>query len=176
MAFRFIHSLIEKIKEAYNRPYEEARREKLEHQRKIWEEQGNELKARQESESFIHYCCVCYAYASVLPLNWDGGHMGCGGGVYGFPEISKESFDAMSEEEKAKVKDRILKFEEARCSANLIAHLRWQAVHTSKCPMCQSTNFTIISPISPSVTVTACDLASRIKDKHFKCNNCGLKW
>ena len=47
MAFRFIHSLIEKIKEAYNRPYEEARREKLEHQRKIWEEQGNELKARQ---------------------------------------------------------------------------------------------------------------------------------
>ena len=38
MAFHFVHNLIEKIKEAYNRPYEEARREKLEHQRKIWEE------------------------------------------------------------------------------------------------------------------------------------------
>ena len=59
MAFRFIHNLIEKTKEVYNRPYEEARQEKLEHQRKIWEEQGNELKARQESENFIHYCFNC---------------------------------------------------------------------------------------------------------------------
>ena len=176
MAFRFIHSLIEKIKEAYNRPYEEARREKLEHQRKIWEEQGNELKARQESESFIHYCCVCYAYASVLPLNWDGGHMECGGGVYGFPEISKESFDAMSEEEKAKVKDRILKFEEARCSANLVAHLRWQAVHTSKCPMCQSTNFIKIADPLRSASAVASGTPRSSIGKHYKCNSCGFKW
>ena len=176
MAFHFVHNLIEKIKAAYNRPYEEARREKLEHQRKIWAEQGKEAKERQASDSFIHYCIKCYAYASVLPLTWEGGHMGCGGGVRGFPAVSKESFDAMSEEEKAKVKDQILKYDAELRAANLTALLRWQATHTSKCPMCQSTNFTIISPISPSVTVTACDLASRIKDKHFKCNNCGLKW
>ena len=110
------------------------------------------------------------------PLTWKGEHMGCGGYVRGFPEISKESFDAMSEEEKAKVKDQILKYDTELGAANLTALLRWQATHTSKCPLCQSTNFTVISPISPSVTVTACDLASRIKDKHFKCNNCGLKW
>lgn len=176
MAFCFIHSLIEKVKEAYNRPYEEARQEKLEYQRKIWAEQGKEAKERQESENFIHYCIKCHAYASVLPLNWDGGHMGCGGGVYGFPEISKESFDAMSEEEKAKVKDRILKFEEARCSANLVAHLRWQAVHTSKCPMCQSTNFIKIADPLRSASAVASGTPRSSIGKHYKCNSCGFKW
>ena len=39
MAFRFIHSLIEKIKEAYNRPYIEAEREREERERKRREEQ-----------------------------------------------------------------------------------------------------------------------------------------
>lgn len=176
MAFRFIHNLIEKIKEVYNRPYEEARQEKLEHQRKIWEEQGNELKARQESENFIHYCFVCHAYASVLPLDWDGGHMGCGGIVYGFPEISKESFDAMSEEEKAKVKDKILKFDANRRAANLVANLRWQATHTSKCPMCQSTNFTKIADPLRSASAVASGAAPSSIGKHYKCNSCGFGW
>ena len=75
--------------------------------------------------------------------------MGCGGYVRGFPAVSKESFDAMSEEEKAKVKDQILKYDTELRAANLTALLRWQAIHTSKCPMCQSTNFTIISPHIP---------------------------
>ena len=177
MFFRYIHNLVKRIKEDYNRSREEARkREAMERLSKIWAEQGKEAKERQASDSFVHYCIKCYAYASVLPLTWKGEHMGCGGYVRGFPEISKESFDAMSEEEKAKVKDQILKYDTELGAANLTDLLRWQATHTSKCPLCQSTNFTVISPISPSVTVTACDLASRIKDKHFKCNNCGLKW
>ena len=176
MAFHFVHNLIEKIKEAYNRPYEEARREKLEHQRKVWAEQGKEAKERQASDSFIHYCSKCYAYASVLPLTWEGGHMGCGGSVRGFPAVSKESFDAMSEEEKAKVKDKILKFDANRRAANLVANLRWQAVHTSKCPMCQSTNFIKIADPLRSASAVASGAAPSSIGKHYKCNSCGFKW
>ena len=128
MAFHFVHNLIEKIKEAYNRPYEEARREKLEHQRKIWAEQGKEAKERQASDSFIHYCIKCYAYASVLPLTWEGGHMGCGGGVRGFPAVSKESFDAMSEEEKAKVKDLLAFCTEPRSRKEICEYLGMKSI------------------------------------------------
>ena len=47
MAFHFVHNLIEKIKEAYNRPYIEAEREREEHERKRREDQRNKVIARQ---------------------------------------------------------------------------------------------------------------------------------
>ena len=68
MFFRYIHNLVKRIKEDYNRSREEARkREAMERLSKIWAEQGKEAKERQASDSFVHYCIKCYAYASVLP-------------------------------------------------------------------------------------------------------------
>ena len=45
MFFRYIHNLVKRIKEDYNRSREEARkREAMERLSKIWAEQGKEAK------------------------------------------------------------------------------------------------------------------------------------
>ena len=55
MFFRYIHNLVKRIKEDYNRSHEEARkREAMERLSKIWAEQGKEAKERQASDSFVH--------------------------------------------------------------------------------------------------------------------------
>ena len=107
MAFCFIHNLIEKIKEAYNRPYVEAERAWEEKRKKENEEYRNKVIARQESDIFIHYCRFCYAYDTILPCSDYGGHMGCGGPIITYKKVSKEAFNAMTDAEKAKVESGI---------------------------------------------------------------------
>ena len=92
MAFLFIHSLIEKIKETYNRPYIEAEREREEHGRKRREDQRNTVIARQETDIYIHYCRFCYAYDTILPCSYCGERMGCGGPIITYQKVTKVDF------------------------------------------------------------------------------------
>lgn len=165
MAFCFIHNLIEKIKEAYNRPYVEAERAWEEKRKKENEEYRNKVIARQESDIFIHYCRFCYAYDTILPCSDCGGHMGCGGPIITYKKVSKEAFNAMTDAEKAKVESGIRQEIAEYFAEWAYQYYRKYGKERPKCPVCHSPNHALMVKRTPAD-----------KGKNFQCNDCGHRW
>ena len=165
MAFRFIHSLIEKIKEAYNRPYIEAEREREERERKRREEQRNRAIARQKSDIFIHYCGWCCACDTTLPCSDCGSHMGCGGPIRAYEKVTKSSYNAMSDEEKTRVKIEITEYVAERGALWDAEYRRRYGKERPKCPKCHSA--TVMELPTPYRFVT---------NMQYQCFRCKRTW